>query len=52
MSKTQQLTVRLSKDLHEWLRSEAYEKRQSINSLINEALEHERQRTAVKDGNE
>lgn len=40
------LTMRLPDDLHEWLRREAFETRESQNAIVVQALEAERDKRA------
>lgn len=41
---TQAITARLPRDLHEWLRDAAHERRVSMNDVLVQALEAERKR--------
>jgi hypothetical protein len=35
---TQAMSIRLARDLHDWLRRESFETRKAMNALITEAL--------------
>ena len=43
MAKVERITLRIPKEIHEWLRQKSFETRKSINSLIVEILEKEKE---------
>lgn len=41
MNDTERITLRMPREVHEWLREQSFKTRESINSLIIEALQNQ-----------